>query len=335
MANHSQLLEAVTWCGIREPRERFRESAHREREHTTYRSCGGLGALLLVASANWKPSVSTAQTSERRERALKAKAKLLTLPLRFVCSHTNTRTHTLTNIHTYSQYINEFLTRRDFYFWILADNNNNNKYNYKRATTTTSEKSAAKQLEFWKSAQWVLVNVKAFCVCVSASTCLCVSACICMAVCVSMTSLAYLLNWQTSLENKHTHKLSTEYWALILPYYLYYLVLETSFSVSLTHSLYLCSSSIVVRKEKFNWCSIYDRNIVRTAHTQYPHLLHPLFPTPSASLVSVFLYALLLGWIICTQRTRFCFFFKSAKKKKIQQKFFKLKAKKSVAVNYL
>lgn len=102
----------------RAERERLRESAHREREreHTTCRSCGGLGALLLVASANWKPSVSTAQTSERRERALKARAKLLTLPLRFVCSHTNTRTH------TYSQYINEFLTRRDFTFefWLTT-----------------------------------------------------------------------------------------------------------------------------------------------------------------------------------------------------------------------
>lgn len=225
----------------RAERERMRdwERAHTEREHTTCRSCGGLGALLLVASANWKPSVSTAQTSERRERALKAKAILLTLPLRFVCSHTNTRTH------TYSQYINEFLTRRDFYFWILAGNNNNNnnkKYNYNRATTiTTSEKSAAKQLEFWKSAQWVLVNVKVFCVCVSASTCLCVWICVCtsVCVCVSMTSLAYLLNWQTSLENKHTHKLSTEYWALILLYYLYYLVLETSFSVFLSLTLSL------------------------------------------------------------------------------------------------
>lgn len=166
--------------------ERLRESAHREREHTTCRSYGGLGALRLVASANWKPSVSTAQTSERRERALKAKAILLTLPLRFVCSHTNTRTH------TYSQYINEFLTRRDFYFWILAGNNNNNnnkKYNYNRATTTTGEKSAAKQLEFWKSAQWVLVNVKAFCVCVSASTCLCVWMCLYFCVCVYLWHL--------------------------------------------------------------------------------------------------------------------------------------------------
>lgn len=100
----------------RAQRGRENERERTQREHTTCRSCGGLGALLLVASANWKPSVSTAQTSERRERALKAKAKLLTLPLRFVCSHTNTRTH------TYSQYIYEFLTRRDFTFefWLTT-----------------------------------------------------------------------------------------------------------------------------------------------------------------------------------------------------------------------
>lgn len=195
----------MTWCDVREPREREweieRERTQREREHTTCRSCGGLGALLLVASANWKPSVSTAQTSERRERALKARAKLLTLPLRFVCSHTNTRTH------TYSQYINEFLTRRDFYFWILADNNNNNnkKYNYNRATTTTGEKSAAKQLEFWKSAQWVLVNVKAFCVCVSASTCLCVWICVCTSVCVCIYDISGLSIELTDKLRKQTH----------------------------------------------------------------------------------------------------------------------------------
>lgn len=158
-----------------------------------------------------------------------------------------------------------------------------------------------------------------------------------VSVCVSMTSLAYLLNWQTSLENKHTHKLSTEYWALTLPYYLYYLVLETSFSVFLSHSLSI-SPRLLLSCAKRN--SIDVRYTIETSYALHTHNIRIFFTlfslapsTPSSSLVSVFLYALLLGWIICTQRTRFGFFFKSAKK--YNKSFSNWKPKKSVAVNYL
>lgn len=138
-----------------------------------------------------------------------------------------------------------------------------------------------------------------------------VSALLC--VCVSM-------NWQTSLENKHTHKLSTQYWALILPYYLYYLVLETSFSVFLSLTLSLSLLVFYCRAQR-EIQLMFVRYTIEISYALHIHNIRIFFThsslapsTPSSSLVSVFLYALLLGWIICTQRTRFGFFFKSAKK---------------------